>query len=167
MPYQDRRQMEKAPEEPRSRQARETILNDDRLAWLVLTIEAALHDIGKRRPDFTDGEAILALEYAKEFLTRGRSLLIIPGEDRRPRNDSGEAIVQSMENCRYEGGVILLGGFEPYKTDDKLRCLDHLLLAAGSWGRESFGGRTFLEKLAAQFAEIQAASTRSKLITPG
>ena len=163
-PYQDKRTLER-PSPPPSEPG-DDLLRDERLAWLAINIEAPLRALAERDPRFTDGEAILALEYARDKLTRGRGRLIVPGEERKPSNAAGEAVFQGLEQCRYERAVVLVGGAEGYAEEDKLRVLERLILAAKSWAGPAFGGRAYLERLREQFARLQAQSRPSRLIAP-
>lgn len=166
-PYQEKRILRKdKPVPPDPFHRKDDILKDERLAWLAMNIEAPIKDIGESNPSFTDGAAILALEYAKEKLTRNRNILLIPGEDRKPGNEVGEKVFLGMENCRYEGSVLLASGAEGYPSDEKLRCLGYLIRVAKSWSRENFQGRAYIDHLRDHFAEIATLARRSKVITP-
>jgi len=166
-PYQEKRTLLKSkPVPPDPLRKKDDISRDERLTWLALNIEAPLKDSGESNPSFTDGAAILALEYAKEKLTRNRAILLIPGEDRKPGNEAGEKVFLGMENCRYEGSVLLASGAEGYSGDDKLRCLEHLIRIAKSWSRGNFEGRAYIDHLRDQFAEIATLARRSNVITP-
>ncbi len=165
-PYQDRRALARASS-PAPAGPGDDLLRDERLAWLALNIEAPFRELAERDPRFTDGEAILALEYAKDKLTRGRGRLILPGEERKPSNAAGEAVFQSLENCRYDRAVILVGAAEGYAPEDKLRVLERVIKAAKSWAGGEFGGRAYLERLREQFARLREQSRPSKIITPG
>lgn len=166
-PYQDRRILERKPAPAVEASRREDdLLQDERLAWLALHIEAPLAETADLNPKFSDGEAILALEFARERLTRGRGRLIIPGEDRKAANPVGEAVYLSLETCRYDRAVILVESGEGYAPEDKRRTLDRVLSTARSWAGENFDGRTYLEKLREQFVRIRDMSGPSKLIAP-
>jgi hypothetical protein len=66
----------------------------------------------------------------------------------------------------YEGGLILTAAGDGYKSEEKLQCLDRLILAARSWTKKNFQGRTYIEHLIEQFAQIAESSRRSKIIQP-
>jgi hypothetical protein len=136
------------------------------MAWLALHIEAPLMEYGKKAPSVTDADAIVALEYAKDKLEKGRSLVLIPGETHTPRNEIGEAVLTSMESCRYEQTVILAGGTGGYKTEEKVRCLDRVILAAKTWARKDYHGRGYIEHLFEQFARLEEQSRSTKILTP-
>jgi len=136
------------------------------MAWLALHIEAPFVEYGHGQPSFTDADAIVALEYAKDKLEKGRSLVLIPGETHQPKNEIGEAVYTSMEGCRYEQAVILAGGQEGYKTEEKLQCLDRVVLAVKVWARKNYQGRGYLEHLFERFAKIQEQSRDRKIIPP-
>jgi hypothetical protein len=163
-PYQDRRTLERPPSPPGG--PGDDLLRDERLAWLAINIEAPLRELAERDARFTDGDAILALEYARNKLTRGRGRLILPGEDRKPSNAAGEAVFQGLENCRYDRAVILVGSAEGYAAEDKLRVLERVIGAAKSWTGSAFGGRTYLERLREQFARLQEQSRPTRIIAP-
>lgn len=166
-PYQDRRLTERGPEQPGRRESpREDILRDERLAWLALNADAPLADIALRRPDFTDADAVLAMETAREKLDKGAGLLVLPGEGRKPRNEAAEAVRQSLDACRFERSVILSGGTEGYATEEKILVLDRLLLAARSFARENPAGRTYLDRIAAQFSQMRQDTDGPKIISP-
>jgi hypothetical protein len=164
-PYQDRRLLERKPGPPSKAPRREgDLLQDERRTWLALHIEAPLAEAADRDPAWSDGDAILALEFARERLTQGRGRLIIPGEDRKAANPIGEAVYLALESCRYDRSVILVGSGEGYAAEDKKRTLDQVLATARAWAGEDFRGRTYLEKLREQFVRIRDMSGPSKII---
>jgi hypothetical protein len=166
-PYQEEKVLRRRPERRgRVVSKSDEVFTDERLAWLGWHIEAPLFEIGERRPEWTDGDAILALEYAREKLARGRSLLLLPGEERHPSNAAGEAVFQSMEACRFEKTVVLASGTQGYSAEEKTAALDRVILDARDMARENIRGRRYLEHLRQTFDRIRDASRASKLITP-
>jgi len=166
-PYQEKKIVEKKPPLPfRSGLPQDDLLRDERMAWLALHIEAPLTEYGKKVPSFTDADAIVALEHAKDKLQKGRSLVLIPGETHTPRNEIGEAVYTSMESCRYEQAVILSGRPEGYMTEEKVQCLDRVILAAKTWARTNYQGRGYIEHLFEQFARLEEQSRSTKILTP-
>ena len=131
------------------------ILSDERMAWLALHAGAPLAEIGRVQAAFGDADAVRALEYAREKLAQGGGRLILPGLDRRPRDAAGEAVLQALDACRYERSVIITGGTEGYRTEDKIRVLDRLLISARSAARKRAGGRLYLDQLIAQYARMR------------
>jgi len=102
-PYQEKRIIEKRQPFPsRSISPEEDILNDERMVWLAFHIEMPLKEYSEKRESFTDKNAILALEYAKEKIEKDKGLFYVPNEKSGPKNEVGEAIYQNMEKCRYE-----------------------------------------------------------------
>jgi len=165
-PYQEEKALRRRPERTgRTAAKSKEVDTDERLAWLGWHIEAPLSEIGESRPEWTDGDAILSLEYARDKLARGRVLLLLPGEERRPSNAAGEAVFQSMEACRFEKTVLLSSGAEGYTAEEKIAALDRVVLAARDLARENVRGRSYLEHLRQTFARIRDASRASKLIT--
>lgn len=165
--YQDKKTLRKKVEHSSKKsETQDDFFKDERMAWLALHIEAPLRDLIEQDPEFRDGEAILALEYAKDKIGRGRGILVIPGEERKLRNAAGEAVYRSMDGCRYEPNVILAGTAQSYTTGEKTEAIERLILAAKSRVRENFGGRAYLDHILAQFAQIKDASRQTRILTP-
>jgi hypothetical protein len=166
-PYQDRRAAER-PVEPAvpPESSGEDVLRDERLSWLALHAEAPLLERARTRPDFTDADAVAALEYAREKAAKGGGLIVIPGRERAPVNEAGEAVRRSLDACRYEASVILSGAREGYIGEEKIRVLDVLIPAARSFARRSPGGRIYLERLAAQFSALDAGQGKNRIVAP-
>jgi len=148
-PYQEKKVLEKKDE----------IFKDERLAWLVFHLEAPFRVFAERSPSLTDKDAILALEYARGKVEKGKSLIILPGESLKPKNALGEAVYLASENTRWEAPVILASGIETYKKDEKLRCLDRVIRTVKYLARDNPGGRTYLTNLAERFARIKSSSS--------
>lgn len=144
----------------------EDILDDERLMWLILHIEAALKDEADRNPKFTDRDAVLSLEYAVEKVRKGVSRLILTREERHPRNETGEAVLRNVEDCRFRKSIILVGSIETYTTEEKLKCLENVILTVKYLARGGLEGRKYLQALEARFAKIENLSKEKKLITP-
>lgn len=165
-PYQEKRILEKK-ETSRSRReiAKDDIVSDDRMRWLLVNVEAPLREFAERNAALTDREAVLALEYAKEKVEKGRSRLILPGEDHKPKNQLGEAVYKSVENCRYQRPIILTSGQETYKQEEKLRILRREILTAKAVSEDNLEGRTYLQQIIDRFAKIKDLSQKQKVIT--
>jgi hypothetical protein len=159
-PYQEKKALEKkAPAPSRNPFAEDEILKDERLAWLVFQLEAPFRVFAERSPSLTDKDVILALEYARGKVEKGKSLIILPGESLKPRNALGEAVFQASENTRWEAPIILASGLEAYKKDEKLRCLDRVIRSVKYLARDNPGGRAYLTNLAERFARIKSPSS--------
>lgn len=166
-PYQEKRILEKKETAaPRNRAAEEDILKDERMVWLAFHAEAPLKVYGERIESFTDKDAIMALEYAKEKIEKGERLIHLPGEEIKPKNEVGEAIYQSMEKCRYEKDIILPGEIQSYSKEEKLKCLERIVLSAKYLARGNFEGRNYMQELLARFDKIKDLSLKKKVITP-
>jgi hypothetical protein len=159
-PYQQRRAVERAPADL-SRNATPDILRDERLAWLAYHAEYPLRVYGQGSPALTDAEAVAALEYARDKTEKAGRLLVLPGESLRPRNELGEAVVQSLDNCRYEG-ILLIPGGETYTAEERIRVLDAVLAAAKELAQADPAGRNYLTHLIERFARVEAASRSPK-----
>jgi hypothetical protein len=136
------------------------------MAWLVFHIEAPLHEFAEKRESYTDKEALLSLEYAREKIDKGKKLFVSPQEEMKPRNEIGEAIYQCIENCRYEKRIILPGETGIYKREEKLKCLERVMLAVRSLAKGNFEGRNYIQQLITRFARIEELSRRKKIIPP-
>ncbi|MGB7294152.1 MAG: hypothetical protein WBC70_01055 [Candidatus Aminicenantales bacterium] len=143
----------------------EDVLDDERLAWLILNIEAPLHDFREKNPGFTDKDAILALEYAKSRVQKGCSLVLTPGDDRRSRNEAGEAVFLSLNQCRFQRKIILPQSLESYTDEEKIKCLDNTILAVKHLAREHLEGRSYLQDLGHRLARLQESSGANISIT--
>lgn len=167
-PYQERRILERRVEAGAdARPEKDDPLRDERLAWLAVHVEAPLVEASGRRPEFTDGDLILALEDAKERLVRGRGRVILPGVGGPAGNPLGEAVFLSLENCRYERSVVLAAGTGGYTTEEKTYVLERLLAAARSAARSDDRGRAYVERLRKSFAQLNNEAGASKIILPG
>jgi hypothetical protein len=164
-PYQEKRILERVPSRPpRSRPADDDVLRDERLAGLVFQLEAPLAQLAERAPALTDSQVLLALEYAREKIDKGKGLLIIPGESRRPANELGEVVLAASEKARWEAPVLLTSGLESYSREEKLRCLDRIILSVRLAARSAPDGRAYLGGLVERFARIRDLSQKSRII---
>jgi len=142
----------------------EDILNDERMAWLALHIEAPLRMHGESNKSFTDKDALSALEYARGKVNTEKKFLIIPEENIKPRNETGEAIYQNIQNCRYEKKLILPGNIQTYKKEEKINCLERIILSLKHIARENLEGRRYLEQMFDRFARIEKLSHQKKIL---
>lgn len=164
--YQEKRVVARGPVgSPRSRPVEDDVFNDERLAWLVFQLETPLAQVSERSPALTDGQALLALEYAREKIDKGKGLLIIPGESRKPSNELGEALFAASEQARWEAPVLLASGLESYGREEKLRCLDRIILSVRLLARGAADGRAYLNDLIERFARIRGLSQKSRIIS--
>ena len=157
-PYQENKIIQK------KRTFSEDMLQDERLNWLALNIEAPLQEYAERNPALTDRDAILALEYAKDRVERNRSRLLLPQGESRVKNEVGEAILLSLEQCRFQRKIILLQDVERYNTEEKLKCLENVILGVKYLARGGLAGRTYLQDLARRLARLKEFSDQKKII---
>lgn len=154
--YQEKRIIEKKhPTLLKKLSPDEDILRDERMAWLALHIEAPLKEYVEKQPSFTDKEALLALEYAKEKIERDKGYLFIPEDKIRIKNEMGEAIYQNIENCRYEGKIIIPGKTGTYNKEEKIKCLERIILSVKYWAKNNFEARNYTEQLVARFSKLK------------
>jgi hypothetical protein len=157
-PYQERRFFARKLDVPAAAEPDGgDILADERLSWLALNAEAALHEIAGKDPGFDDGGAVLALEHARERYAKGRGLVILPGDERRAGNEAGEVVWDVVEKCRYEGGLLIATGRNAYTSEEKERVLARLLRTVKAFARDAPRGRRYLEAVSAQIDGLRRA----------
>jgi hypothetical protein len=159
-PYQEKKVIQK-------RQAyTPEIARDERLNWLILHIEAPLKEAEEKLPGLTDREAVLALEYARQNIEKEKAVLLFAQESGRVRNEVGEAVFQSLQQCRYERQIILPQPTAGYSREEKLRCLDHVILAAKFKARGQLEGRSYIQDLLERFSRLRELSGQKKIVSP-
>ena len=162
--YQEQRTIDRQQSSLAERlQKEEDILKDERMAWLAFHIEAPLKDYAERETSLTDKNALLALEYAREKLESGKGFIIFDGRERRPTNPLGEAIVQSADRCRYEKHIVLPGEHQVYTTDEKLKCLDRIILSVRYFAGNDLEQRQYLQKLLDRFQRLEKRDSKFHL----
>jgi hypothetical protein len=143
----------------------EEVLQDERLLWLTLQIEAPIKEYADKNPAFADKDALLALDYAKAKIEKGKSKLVLPGNESPSKNEAGEAIFESIERSRYERAIILPQEVEIYKKEEKLACLDNVILGLKYLTKGNWDGRTYILALSERFAKLKELSRQKRLIT--
>lgn len=143
----------------------EDVFTDERLSWLAVHIEAPLKEYGEKKPDFTDKDAVIALEYAKDKIERDRSKLILAQDEETVRNDVGEAILQSIQQCRYERKIILPQEMAGYKKEEKLKCLENVILGVKLSAKGDLAGRSYLRHLGQRFGRLKEAADEKKIVS--
>lgn len=164
--YQEDRIIEKKQaSQPKKISPEEDILRDERMAWLAFHIEAPLMEYAQRKKSFTDREALLSLEYAREKIEKDKGLVFIPDQESKPKNEIGEALSQSVDRCRYEKKIIIPGDQDIYTKDEKIRCLERVMLSVQFVSQGNLEGRTFLKQLIQRFSKLKELSLQKKLVT--
>lgn len=155
-PYQDKRFIEKkSSSTQKTLYPEQDILQDERLAWLVFNIENTLMKAGKNK-GITDKDILFSLDYAREKIEKQKSLLILPDERAsKPKNDLGEAVFLTVENCRYEKRIILPGEYQKYTKEEKIKCLDRTMLTVNYYMGEELNQRNYLNQLFQRFSRIK------------
>ena len=160
-PYQEKRIIHKKPSFAGD------VPDDERLNWLTLNIEATLQRIGEVRPGFADRDAVLALEYAREKIEKAKTTLLVADEIAAPKNEAGEAVLQAVEQTRFEGKIILPQPLQAYKKEGKLRCLERVTVTVKRLAGVDLPGRLYLDDLDRRFARLQdASSPGGRIISP-
>lgn len=140
------------------------ILKDERMAWLAFHIEAPLAEFAARSGEFKDKDTLLALEYAKKKVEKGRGLIFMAEEKPGPKNEVGEAVYQSLEDCHYEKKIIIPGQTDTYQKEEKIKCLDRIILSVKFWAKGNFDGRGYIEKLFERLERVKALSNQKKIL---
>lgn len=159
-PYQEKRIIERKQKSPPSK----ALSEDERMAWLAFHIEAPIKVFAEREDSFVDKDVLLALEYAKEKVERGKRILFVPEEKTRPRNELGEAICENVEKCRYEKKVILPDEMQTYSREEKVTCLERIILSVKYWAKDDIKGRNYTERLLERFSRLQESTRQKKVI---
>lgn len=164
-PYQESRIIEKTQASfKRPAPPEEDILKDEKMAWLAFHVEAPLNAYGEKNVSFTDKDALLALEFAREKIEKDKSFVFMPEKMIGLKNDIGEAIYQSIENCRYEKKIILPGDVLGYKKEEKIKCLERVMLSVNAMSGGNLEGRNYIEQLIQRFSKLKQLSQQKKII---
>lgn len=164
-PYQEKRIIEKKQTSLSPKDlTEEDILNDERMAWLAFHIEMPIKVFAEKKGAFKDRDALLALEYAKDKATEEKGILIMPDEREVPKNEVGEAIYKSIEECRYEKKVIIPGEMDTYTKEEKIKCLDRIILSVKLLAKRNFEGRHYIQHLLDRFAQLKEISRQKKIV---
>jgi len=138
---------------------------DERLNWLGLLVEASLHAYAGGHPVFSDRDAVLALEYARDRTEKGRSRLLLTGEENRVKNEAGEAILASLDQARFERKIILPQDVERYSSEEKLKSLENIILGVKYAAGGNLEGRAYLQDLARRMDRLREFSDQKKIVS--
>jgi hypothetical protein len=164
--YQEKRIVEKNPASQRpSALESEDLLKDERLAWLAFHIETPIKEYAEKIPSFNDREALLALEYVRDKIQKGRGLVILPDETIKPKNDLGEAMYNMIERCRFEGRIIMTGKPQTYSQQDKLNVLDRIIEVVKHLARGNLEGHAYIQVVMERFTKMKDLSRQKKVLT--
>lgn len=164
-PYQEKRIIERKQKfSPSKALSEDDIMKDERMTWLAFHIEAPIKVFAERKGSFVDKDVLLALEYAKEKVERGKGILFVPEEKTGPRNELSEAICENVEKCRYEKKVILPGETQTYSREEKVTCLERIILSVKYWAKDDIEGRNYTERLLERFSRLQESARQKKVI---
>ena len=73
----------------------------------------------------------------------------------KTKNDLGEAVFNTIENCRYEKRIILPGEYQKYTKEEKIKCLDRTMLTVNYYMGEKLNQRNYLNQLFQRFSHIK------------
>jgi len=157
--YQEQRKWQRFRTQPR-----ETI-NDERLAWLIAQIEMALYEISQRSKDFTDQEAFRILSQAREKIAAGEKRIILPEERIEKKPEISEALVNLINQVRYEKGLVLSTS-STFSREEKVRCLEALMGLIYETTGGDLSQRVYLEDLARRIEKARKEKINQKIIVP-
>lgn len=158
--YQDERLRQKSKEMVASP------LEDERLAFLAAQVEAGLHQLAEQNKLFSDREALLALEYARDKIAAGNPRIILAGEKADARATAGEIILKIVNQARYEKGLLLSLSPSGYSREEKIACLETLMALILNYAGGNLDRRLFLEELARRLKQAERAERQKKIILP-
>ena len=164
--YQEKRIVEKkqlSQQLPASEE--EDILKDERMAWLAFHIEMPVKEYAEKEPSFNDREVLIALEYVREKVEKGRGIILFPDATMKPQNALGEAMYQMMERCRFEGRVIMTGKPLAYSQQEKLKVLDRIIGVVKYLAKANLEGRSYIQAVTERFAKMKSLSQQKKVLT--
>jgi len=156
--YQAKRVLGKQPAGavPGEEVARDEFLGDERLSWLLFQAETPIRIASEHSSSLSDAEVFSALDYALEKIGKGRRLIVLPGENLKPANELGEAVIQSLDSARWNASVFLATGLETYGREEKIRSLERIRQSVSTaLAHPGTDGRLYLRNLAERFARIQ------------
>jgi hypothetical protein len=164
--YQEKRIIEKRhPHQRIPASEEEDLLKDERMAWLALHIETPVKEYAEQKPSFNDREALLALEYVRDKIEKGKGVFFMPDEATKPRNDLGEAMYRMIERCRFEGRIIMTGKPQTYSTQEKLKVLDRTIGTLKHLARGNIEGHSYIQAVSERFTKMKDLSRQKKVLT--
>ena len=135
------------------------------MAWLAAHIEMPVNEYAGKKPALNDREVLLALEYVRDKIQKGKGLILLPDEPTKPRNELGEAMYQMIERCRYEGRIITREKPISYSLQEKLNVLDRIIGAVKHLARDNLEGNTYIGAVRERFAKMKGMIRQKKVLT--
>jgi hypothetical protein len=164
--YQEKRIVEKKPLSQRLPSSEnEDFMKDERMAWLALHVETPIIEYANRNPSFNDKEALLALEYVREKVEKGKGFVLLRDETLKPQNELGEAMYHMMDRCRFEGRIIMAGQPLAYTQQEKLKVLDRIIGAAKHLAGGNFERQTYIQAVTQRFEKMKDVGRQKKVVT--
>jgi hypothetical protein len=134
------------------------------MAWLAFHIETPVLEHAQKKPSLNDREVFLALEYVREKIDKGKGLVIMPDERMKPQNDLGEAIYRMIEQCRFEGRVIMTGAPQAYSSEEKIKVLDRIIGIVHQIAQGDLDGKRYIQAVGERFAKMKDMSRDKKVL---
>ncbi|MCX7973544.1 MAG: hypothetical protein N3B16_03490 [Candidatus Aminicenantes bacterium] len=157
--YQEQRKWQKL------RNGSKEILKDERLAWLAAQIELAVNQLAQQQIITKDYDAFKLLNYARDKIAVSDKIIVLPAETINKKNSPEEALVNFINNVRYEKGLMLSVTSSGYKREEKLKCLEALMAILYEITKGDLSGRIYLEDLARR-AEKAQKEKGQKILLP-
>ncbi len=164
--YQEKRTIEKKHASQRLPGSdEEDILKDERMAWLAFHIEMPVKEYAERKVSFNDRDVLIALEYVRDKIEKGKGLVLLPTDTVKLQNDLGEAMYQMIERCHFEGRIIITEKPQTYSDREKLKVLDRIIGALKYMSRDNFDGHNYIQAVRERFARMKDLSHQKKVLT--
>lgn len=156
--YQEQRKWQKLKAEPKE------ILKDEKLAWLVAQIEMAIHQLAQRQIINRDQEVFRLLSLAWDKIAASEKIILLPEEAMMKKASPEEALVNFINQVRYEKGLMISLASTSYKREEKLKCLEALMGLIHEITGGNLNGRIYLEDLARRAEKAQKEKTQKILL---
>lgn len=155
--YQEKREFEQRNSSvPFPLSPEEDILADERMAWLALHAEVTFMTAAEKDSSLTDKDVQAALDYALSQIEKRRAIILTSQRDTGPSNEIGEAIIRSLNQCRYEKKIILPDDHLAYSDEEQVKCLERIKLSLLHISKDRPSGRRYIDTVRERFAQIRS-----------
>jgi hypothetical protein len=163
--YQEKRILDKRTPSSARKEERRDSPGTEKAAWLAFRIEAVILEYAGARPGFSDRDVVLALEFAKDKIEKGSRRILLPGESLQLGNEAGELLFRVAESARFSSSVLVTMEGSRYSNQEKIACLDRVVLTAKAAAGNELNGRRYLEDLTERFARAETQMAGKKILS--
>ncbi len=165
--YQEKKDWIKQAEKSKGiKEKHSEIYTDEKMAWLAFNVEKTIRDYAISDPSVNDRAVIEALEYTLNKIEKGKKLIYIPGEITEEENKFGEIIYKNMESIRYSRGLVLPESEQIYSKEEKMKCLESLILSAKLFSKGELDARNYINEIIKRIEQILQRKEEKRIITP-